>query len=270
MNYNTYAPDPRLARYIKYYWALESGGSAGSSASERIFPDGCIEMIFHYGDLFRKYDSNPETSFLQPRSFVHGQIKKYITIEPTGEIGIFSVRFHPTGLQPFINIYTKELTGQNICLQDIWGRDGGELEDRVLNASSNPERIAMIETFLLSRLKVTENKIIEHCVTSIRHSNGSRTIEQLAGDLNIGRRHLERTFVSSVGLSPKLLSRIVRFQNTIQLIHQKQFSSLTFLAYDGGFYDQAHFIKDFKEFTGLNPKAYFSENLELAKYFANE
>ena len=84
---------------------------------------------------------------------------------------------------------------------------------------------------------------------------------------HVGPRHLERRFLKAVGLPQKAFSRIVRFNNALKLIEQKDFSTFSNVAYDGGFYDQAHFIRDFKDLTGLNPKQYFSENLEMVKFF---
>lgn len=208
---------------------------------------------------------------MQPRSFVHGQIRKFIEVQPTGRIGIFAVRFQPSGLQPFLEFGAGELTEQNIEVSDIWGKDGDILADRILNAFTDMERIHILETFLLSRLEETTHMQarIDYCVYTILQSAGMVTVDRLAEETGIGRRYLERGFMAQVGLSPKVLSRIIRFQNVLRMIEKKQFSTMTLLAYEGGFYDQAHFIRDFREFTGMNPKTYFSEDLELTRYFAN-
>ena len=95
-------------------------------------------------------------------------------------------------------------------------------------------------------------------------------VVELADKMNINRRNMERRFTSAVGLSPKQLSRVARLQATVKMLDEKQYNSLTSLAYENGYYDQAHFIKDFKEFTGLSPKSFFSENLKLTTLFATE
>jgi len=268
MNYQTYTPIPELSRYVKSYWSLESSDTSGPVSTDKIFPDGCIELIFHYGDLFREYKP-ANVSELQPRSFVYGQLEKFIEIKATGKIGVLGIRFFPNGLKPFVGFDIDEITGRTLPIQDLWGNEGAILEDKILNAVSIEQRLLLVEIFLLGKLRnITKNDpIIDRCVDSILNSDGNITINDLACQLNVGRRHLERKFISNVGVSPKLLSRIIRFNNTLNLIEHKQFSSLTMVAYEGGFYDQAHFIKDFKEFTGLNPKQYFSQNLDLVKYF---
>lgn len=268
MNYQTYTPTPELSKYVKCYWILESSVKTDLVSAEKIFPDGCIELIFHYGDLFMEFRSN-HASDLGPRSFVYGQLEKFIEIRATGKIGVLGIRFYPHGLRPFVRLDINEITGQSVAVQELWGREGGILEDKILNAPTIERRISLVEIFLLEKLRwsAQSDSVIERCVDSILRSDGNIAINDLANQLNVGRRHLERKFIASVGLSPKLLSRIVRFNNTLNLINHKQFSSLTMVAYEGGFYDQAHFIKDFKEFTGLNPKQFFSQDLNLAKYF---
>lgn len=267
MDYQLYFPSESLAPYVKCYWSLANEAENGSR--ERIFPDGCIELIFHSGDLFRKYDT-ADSFHIQPRSFIHGQITKAIEIEPTGETKIFSARFHPGGLQRFIDFEVGQLTGITKSVTEIWGEKGTKLELEMLAADSDTARIGILEEFLSGRLAHSRrhDTDTEYCVNKIVASNGTAAIEDIASERRIGKRQLERKFIAAVGLPPKMLARILRFQHTLQLIENHAFVSFTQVAYDGGFYDQAHFIKDFRQFTGLNPKKYFSENLEMAKYFA--
>lgn len=268
MEYKIYHPNEKLSRYIKYFWSLENLQNDAPHSKERIFPDGCIELIFHYGDHFMKiYGSG--TASVQPKSFIHGQLTSYIELEATGKIGVFSARFHPAGLQPFIDFDVLKLTDTTLTVSEIWGKSGTELEKNVLKASSNQERVEITERFLETKLGSLSknNEAIDFCVEAIIESNGTISIEKLTDELQISKRQLERKFQAVVGLNLKLFSRITRFNYALQLIEKKEFDSFTKVAYDGGFYDQAHFIKDFKDITGLNPKQYFSENLEMVRFF---
>src|SRR5690606_26948237 len=92
MTYHTYPPSNELSAFVKCYWTMESSGVP--MEKQRIVPDGCMEMIFHYGDLYRQY-TDEGNSIVQPRCFVFGQITHPLDIEPTGETGIFAVRFYP-------------------------------------------------------------------------------------------------------------------------------------------------------------------------------
>lgn len=265
MQYNIYPPSELLSKYIKYYWTLEGLDGLGAS-KERIFPDGCMELIFHYGDVFRKY-TNEFEAHNQPRSFIHGQLKRFIEVESTGKIGVFSIRFMPNGLHPFLKMGVDELTGNAVNVRQLWGSEGADLEEKILAAPSTQVRIKIIEAFLLLQFKfATHYNAIDHCVRSIQDSAGTKSVENLSNEVNMGRRQLERKFISAVGLSPKTLIRIVRFQNTLRDIQRIPAGALTGVAYASGFYDQSHFINDFKEFTGLSPRQYFTADLEFAKY----
>lgn len=270
MQYSTYAPSELLSSYVKYYWTLEDVRDS-SLARERIFPDGCMELIFHYGDPFSKY-YNENATLKQPRSFIHGQLHSFMDVQANGKIGLFSIRFMPQGLHSFLKMSADDLTDHAVPVQEIWGNDGLLLEEKIMEAKSTRQRIQIVEDFLLRHLIVRRsgNDEINYCVRTILNSTELIAIEKLSSEVNMGRRHLERKFIDAVGLSPKLFARISRFQSVLNLIEKNKTSSLTTIAYATGFYDQSHFIKDFKEFTGLNPKHYFKEDLEFAKYLSSQ
>jgi AraC-like DNA-binding protein len=268
MNYQVHIPATELRPFVKCFWTLEDDGNA-KPVRQRVLPDGCMEMIFHYGDLYQQYFEDG-SSIIQPRSFLFGQITSYIEIAPTGITGLVAARFLPDGLTPFLEIPVSSLENKAVNIIDVFGEKGKLLEEKVIAAANNSERIKLIETFLLSRLVDPQiiNTIIKNCVDIIFQSQGQLGVVELAGKMKLSRRNMERKFVSAIGMSPKQLSRVVRLQATLKILEQRNFSSLTSLAYESGYYDQAHFIKDFKEFTGMSPKLFFSENLKLAALFA--
>jgi len=267
MDYKVFTPVPELQQFVKCFWTLEDEGLL-EPVKQRVVPDGCMEMIFHYGDLYKQYLEDG-SSIIQPRSFVFGQITKYLEIAPTGISGIVSARFLPEGLMPFMTIPVSSLEDKAIDIATVFGENGSNLEERVIAATDNLQRIKLIEGFLLSRLEdpKTIDRITKSCVEVIFQSQGQLGMDELADKMNISRRNMERKFASAVGLSPKQLSRVVRLQATLKMLEQNQFSSLTSAAYENGYYDQAHFIKDFKEFTGTSPKLFFAENMKLSSFF---
>jgi AraC-like DNA-binding protein len=155
-------------------------------------------------------------------------------------------------------------------MEELFGVKGKELEEKVITATGTKDRIALIENFLLSCMAepATIDTITKNCVEIILQSQGQLDMGSVADKANINRRNMERKFDSAIGMSPKQLSRVVRLQATIKMLDQKKFTSLTSLAYENGYYDQAHFIRDFKEFAGTSPKSFFAENLKLAALFA--
>jgi AraC-like DNA-binding protein len=267
VDYQVYAPASALQSFVKCFWTLEDK-SAGEPVKQRVVPDGCMEMIFHCGDLYKQYFEDG-SSIVQPRSFIFGQITTYIEIAPTGISEIVAARFLPEGLLPFLQIPITELENKAVAIADVFGEKGKQLEEKVITAQDNQKRIRLIEEFLLSRLSdpgMIDN-ITQACVETIFRTQGQLGVVELADTMNINRRNMERRFTSAVGLSPKQLSRVVRLQATLKMLEQKKYSSLTSLAYENGYYDQAHFIKDFREFTGMSPKLFFSDNLKLSTLF---
>jgi AraC-like DNA-binding protein len=269
MNYTVHTPTKELQPFVKCFWILEDDGS-DIPARQRVVPDGCMELIFHYGDLYEQFFEDG-TSIIQPRSFVFGQITNYIEIAPTGVSGIVAARFLPDGLMAFINMPVTALENKAVPIADVFGEKGKFLEEKVMQAGDNLQRIQLMEQFLLSRLAATAtiDLIAKNCVDVIFQSQGQLSVVDLADKMKINRRNIERKFTTAIGMSPKQLARVVRLQATIRMLEQKKFSSLTSLAYENGYYDQAHFIKDFREFTGVSPKSFFSGSLRFAALFAS-
>ncbi len=288
MDYQTYEPQQDLNAFVKCYWTLD-GPRTAIPEKQTIVPDGCMEMIFHYGDLYKQYAENSPTaclslptgqaggrqgqtgrnSIVQPRCFVIGQLTRPLEIEPTGEIGIFAVRFHPDGFSPFMTIPIKEMENTAISLERLFGKAAREIERKVLRARTASDRIIHIETFLLSRLTSVEtiDRVVKSTVETILMANGQLSVAELSKKTDINRRQLERKFATAIGLSPKQLSKTIKLQTALKLLLNGEFNNLTALAYEGEYYDQAHFIKDFKELTGVTPKEFYGENLKMSALF---
>ncbi len=263
MNFRTYPCHPSLSGIVKYYWSFEDDFSA---SKQKIFADGCTELVFHYGDLFRKYTAEGR-SHLQPRGFLHGQITRFIQLESTGSSGIFSIRFHPHGLR-FVQPYpVSEMTDVMATPEELWDKSGRLFEDNLLNAENNTARAAIADEFLCNRLSNT--RISDHLagqgVAQILFSAGNIRISKLSETLGVSKRYLEKKFLETVGLTPKHFSRITRFQHTLRLLENGQEEKLTALALEGGFFDQPHFIRDFREFTGASPGHYFADSLRMSR-----
>ncbi|MCD8538666.1 MAG: helix-turn-helix domain-containing protein [Leadbetterella sp.] len=267
MDYQVFEPGEELNTFIKCYWTLESAGEE-PSPKQTIVPDGCMEMIFHYGDLYLQY-TGKGNRLVQPRCFVIGQLTRPLEIEPTGKTGIFSVRFHPEGFLPFATLPIKEMENTAVSLEKLFGSRGLELEQSVLTARETSERITLTEAFLFRQLTETEtiDRIIKSTVETLLTANGQISVEELSRKTRINRRQLERKFSLAIGLSPKQLSKILRLQATLQLLLGGKANNLTSLAYEGRYYDQAHFIKDFREFTGLTPKEFYDDQLKMSRFF---
>jgi AraC-like DNA-binding protein len=267
MDYQVIEPDAAIQPFIKCFWTLEAEATS-SPVRQRVVPDGCMEMIFNYGDRFYQYLEDG-SFLLQPQSFVFGQITRFLEIAPSGVTGLIAARFLPEGLTPFIDCPVSSLENKAVAIREVFGKKGEILEQSVLGSATTTERIGLITSFLLSKLeeRSTIDSITRACVATIFQTQGQLGVTELAGRMSLHCRNMERRFESAVGMSPKQLSRVVRLQSALRLLGQKKFDNLTSLAYESGYYDQAHFIKDFKEFTGISPKSFFAENLKLSALF---
>lgn len=267
MNYQTYEPSPLLAPLVKCFWSLEAP-AVSVPEKQVIVPDGCMELIIHYGDLYQQFRADG-SSLIQPRSFVFGQISGTLEIAPTGYTGIIAARFHPDGFTPLATMPLADMENRAVALFELFGEEAKRLEEKVLVTASTVERIQYIETFLLARLNKLEviDWIVKSSVEILLDQAGQVKVEEMAERLKVQRRQLERKFSSAVGLSPKQLSKIIRLQAALKQLHQNTALSLTELAYQNGYFDQSHFIKDFKNFTGMSPKKFYADHLKLSKLF---
>lgn len=269
MNYLTYDPQPDLSSIVQCYWTLEIPSNEDSER-QRIVPDGTIEMAFILGDDIKRFTS--ENDFIiQPRAMVLGHTLKPFYIQPVGEVNTFAIRFYPYGFANFIKNDIKDLINKETHINELFPRkDAQKLESKIISASNTKQRIAIVEKFLNEQLSKssTIDKIVTSTVNEILLSNGSFPINELIVKYSSNRRQLERKFSKLVGLSPKQLGKIIRLQAALKLLISNDAKNLTQIAYTSDYYDQAHFIKDFQEFTGTNPKKYLkTKGLELSTLF---
>jgi len=257
IKYHTFEPPPHLESLIKCYWTLEVPAH-GDYQKQLIIPDGCIEMIFTLGDDVKRYTSN-DKFLIQPREMVLGQITESFFIEPTGYVNTFAVRFYPYGFANFVSIPIKKLANKETPLELIFGKkQSQELRQKIKRAANTKARIKIVEAFLLNKLKnkSTIDHIVKTTVDMMLLTKGSTPIKSILKNDLSKRRQIERKFFEKVGISPKKLGKVIRLQAVLKMLLNRQSKNLTELAYDNEYYDQAHFTKDFKEFTGTTPKEF--------------
>jgi AraC-like DNA-binding protein len=168
------------------------------------------------------------------------------------------VVFKENGLAAFSKIPANELFGYSISMYHIFpSSDLEEVSEQLHRAITNPKRIAVIESFLLKqRINHKHDLVVETAVDVIKKQNGIIRIKDLADSLAISQDPFEKRFRSIVGSTPKQFAKIIRLKNLIR--KYPDIASLTEASYDAGYFDQSHFIKDFRLFTGKAPKEFFS------------
>jgi len=257
MNYETYPPHPDLASLVKCYWSLEIPAQK-EVERQLIVPDGCIEMAFILGDDVMRYTSEDEF-ILQPREMILGQITQPFYIKPTGRVDTFAVRFYPYGFANVVQADIHTLSNTETPLNVLFGEEASaQLAYQMKAAEDTEARIGVVEAFLLNRLSdnKTVDTIVRTTIETMLETKGRGTIATLLKNDLSRRRKLEREFRQKIGLSPKQLGKVIRLQAALNMILNRQSESLTDVAYQNEYYDQAHFIRDFKEFTGTTPKKF--------------
>jgi AraC-like DNA-binding protein len=264
MNYQTYIPHKNLESLVKFYWTLEVPFDA-NNPKQKIVPDGCIEMTFNLGDKIKKYITDDDF-IINADATVMGQRTKSFYIEPVGHVNTIAICFYPYGFANFTNTPLEQLVDKETPIAEVFEqREANELEQQIIRATNTQQRIELIETFLLHKLnqKNTISNIVKLTVDALLKTNGSTSINAILKDDSAKRRQLERHFKKQIGISPKQLSKVIRLQATLQMLLQQHPERLTDIAYENEYFDQNHFIKDFKEFVGITPKA-FLDNKHLA------
>lgn len=257
------APSPELADLVKHYLIIDH--QVESVFTHRFFPDGHAGLVFSYADsLTRSDDRTLPATHLD--SFMYGQVNRYHNLSTGKNIGLLIVVLQPWGLSLLSGIPADETTNQQLSFGDVFGKAGIYLQDSVLGCVNTISRIKKIESFLLSlRQRLSgESVLIKAAAELISSTNGAIPIQQLTQQLTITERSLERRFNKIIGIGPKQFARILRLQNCLKIHRQNPLLNLTQLAYTAGYYDQAHFIREFSHFVGITPKQYEANTKRLA------
>lgn len=240
----------------------------GTTHTQRIVPNGLPELIFY---IDKKPLTNNTGKTIADYTVLSGQQKNFYDIIITDKLSVFSVVFHPHGLMGFLNIPLSVIYNQNVPLRYILKREVAALEAKISEASTFRQRIYIVESFLLARLKEANKRYefhrIKQSIDLINQSKGIISITNLASEACLSRKQYERTFSSYIGTSPKQFLKIVRFQHAIHKKQKNKHLHLTSLAYDCGYYDQSHMINEFKTLSGMTPKQYFSDCEPYSDYF---
>ena len=268
MNYQTFQPHPELSALVKFYWTLQVPYDPNNQ-KQKIIPDGCIEMTFNLKDKIKRYISE-DAYEIHPNSMVMGQRTKSYFIEPIGDVDSFAVCFYPYGFANFVSTPLEELVDVEKPLEDLFGVNLSKaLEQKIFQATNTQRRIVIIEAFLLDKLKenATIENLVKTTVDALIATNGSHPIKQILKQDLSKRRQLERNFKKQIGISPKQLGKVLRLQTALKMLLNDN-ENLTNVAYESEYFDQAHFIKDFKEFIGTTPKEFLgNENMALSTLF---
>jgi len=270
-------PPAPLSRFVAVMWMqLWDGARQGSSyRHERLMPSGEAELIFHLELPFvRTYEMCGSGQLRErrlPRAALCGPHMRPFLIDAAPE-NVVGVHFRPGGIFPFFAPPASELANAHIALEDLWGSVARELQEQLLTGESPDEKFAVLSGLLLRRLR--ENRKPGHPAVSFTWRTlecaPRRTMTQITNEIGLSRRHLIHRFEQEVGLAPKAFARVRRFQRVLRDVHPQAQVDWAEVALDCGYYDQAHFIHEFREFSGMTPSAYFAHRTRHSNHVAAE
>lgn len=257
MLYQEYEIVEPLKPLVKVIWSMESDFQVLDGPPMHILPDTCVELVVHFSDPYKTTFSDNSIS-VQEQSFVVAQMKSLMKIQPNGKTGFIAVRFSAVGAYHFFGMPMKEIANCETGLRRLWKDMAPEIEEKICFAKTTLQRAQIIQRYL--RIQLSRNgfvdKAIEFCVNEIKQAKGQMPVEALADKVGISNRQLVRRFDKCIGLSPKEFSRITKFICTLDMMNAVKNKSLTAIGFEAGYYDLAHFIHDFKEFSGMTPTDY--------------
>ncbi len=251
-------PHPLLKAYIEKLWVFESNGKALSEDIKLIVPNGRMKLAIPYRNgIVASVEGN--THHTKENTFTLTgmmDLPLNMDIEANNTSGTICAEFSHYGAYCFIPLNFAAIKNKVLSLSDLLGSMAGHWEERIANAATIKGKVSAFQTFLLKQFgQQKRDEIFEYCVQKIQASKGSIRISELEKQTGYSSRWLNMKFNERLGLSPKMLASVIRFKNYYEIFSStshpgKRLHNNTY--YDN-YYDQSHFLKDFKRFTGLTP-----------------
>jgi AraC-like DNA-binding protein len=241
-----YAPRGPLAEFVALFWHWR--GHTVPRSMERLLPMATMELVVRLGGG-------------KPGGGVAGPHSEVFFLERTADDELLGVHFKPGGALPFLGVPAGELHNRSVTLDDLWGeRDAERIVARLYEAPTPNAKFALLERTLLD---VAFRPLARHpaatfALAELKRDSSVRSSADVARELRMSQRRFIRLFRDEVGLTPKLYSRIERLQSVLRRIELIDDVDWADIAGSCGYFDQSHFIHDFREFTGLRPSDYLA------------
>ena len=257
LGFQLIAPGPLLRPYVRSYWYFRPKTSLVAYREEYMHPQGGFGIVFNFGDKLR-LDSQPVTAPV----FLDGTNSVSRKMGFLGQVELMGVRFYEGGAYPFLGVPLNELCNELTLLDALDRPSLFRLYARLRETASLSARIHLLEEWLIGRLAHGKERsgLIPASLAMLRQCQGHLQIPALAQTLAISQRQLERLYQSQVGISPKQYARLLRVETARLALKQMNDQTTTVLAAELGFYDQSHFIREFRSVIGMTPYAYMQRN----------
>ncbi len=263
----TYKPTAPLNKYVEllaYY-----KGYNPEYPAERLLPEGNVEILIALDDIQRCfYDGvHLQSKVTCRRAWISGMHQGYFHANADKDSSLFAIKFKAGGSYPFLHLPLLELNNLFVEADLILGNHVISLREQLLHTENPDDMFLFVENFLMERFSPTspQQAIANFAATKMTSPLGSTTLKSIATEVGYSQKQLIQLFKKYVGLSPKQYQRLQRFNTTLQQIHQQTYPTSQ-MNFDFGYYDQAHFINEFKHFSGYSPKAYLAHRGEFHNF----
>jgi AraC-like DNA-binding protein len=256
-----HTPCPPLDQYIEYFFLYENAFTGHSR--ERFLPDGHIELIIDLRAELNFWCRNDDFAAMQvvQRGWISGVHRRYITIEAAQGASMLVVRFRPGRIRPFLDMPAGEIAGQVVPLDAVWGAQFDQLRTALLEHPEPARRFAFLEAFFLQKIQTAPppNPVIDFALRRLQKLDAHVGISAIVEKTGYSHKHFVALFHNHIGVPPKVYSRILKFQEAVRQLELAREPDWTALAYSCDYYDQAHFINEFKAFSGFSPSFYLEK-----------
>lgn len=261
-------PDPLLTPIIRHYLFLKC--KRDGPKKFRLFTDGTMGMVFSCKHPLVNGDEQEECL---PKGFLYGQITTFRNILVLNETDLAIVVFQPSGFNRLMGLPATDVREGIIPVENLYPLQSKELSERLESNSSLSGKTSLLNAFFLNQLsknKTSQDTLINATTDFIIRNKGRVSGKQMEKFTGYTERQMERKFLLSVGMNPKRFGNITRlhfFIKSLKESHNRQ--SLSSLAYEAGYADQSHLIKEFNKITGMSPIAYRDHSEKLANNFVS-
>jgi AraC-like DNA-binding protein len=263
-----HTPVSPLLDFVDDFWLYD--GYTQPHLKERILPSGTIELVINLrDDELRIYDAaKPERCNRFSGALVSGAYGGFFVIDTAEEVSMMGVHFKPGGAFPFLGLPAGELADAHVNLETLWGRSAVELRERLCDAATPMERFRLLEEALLAHLfrPLEHHYAVPTALDAFVQTDARATVCDIARHIGLSQRRFIQVFTEEIGLTPKLFSRVKRFQRTIAMVRQATAQDWARLAVDCGYFDQSHLIRDFLMFSGFSPSDYLRRQNYLRQH----
>lgn len=239
---------------------------------DRFLPDGNVNIVFDLTDYPKYIYDNETLKEIQAcrNVWFSGIRNQYITIPSGKDSEMFIINFHKGKSYPFVQMPLHELTDSVVDGDLVLTSEIMDMRAMLLESVSISGKFQAAESFLTKKFnsRLIVNPFIDFAVNKILQSPEQASIEHISRKVGYSQKHLIKLFKDNVGMTPKGFLKIIRFQKAIQEIDASKKINWAGLALESGYYDQAHFINDFKLFSGFTPREYIQKQSGYLNYVA--